>query len=374
MLLLTASDTAVTTPAQSMGTLTLIVAIALSCVVIGAIFLSAYLIRLKVYQLLQGNNTFRAISYVAEPIFAFGAGIVVAFFDLWKSATWINPSASLAIAMPSALGIFAMAIAFKALAAASKEKEKKIIESLEGEKLTLLKTVEQLESANNFSTRTRSYIRVIIDAKMDRMAKSVVQPALTAQQYVDALDSREQLQFIILMIHEFFSKDLGHGAKLRAGVYLRDQDDPMSLVPAYSWDGESRNCFHPESIQHMRLDDPQVKSLIVQTFRSESPLLVVGSCKEECMKGQFSFLRVEQEEYLKSMVAYKYLWDRNLQNGKKDAIILTLDTDQDGFFDRYDREQMANFFFEMLTRFEFELIGLTAQEMIKNQGNPPEIA
>ena len=47
-----------------------------------------------------------------------------------------------------------------------------------------------------------------------------------------------------------------------------------------------------------------------------------------------------------------------MKDGLKDAIILSLDTDQDCFFGRYEKEELSEFFIEMMKRFEYEMLSL----------------
>ena len=189
------------------------------------------------------------------------------------------------------------AVALKFFAAWAKEKEKEKINTLEADLKSRDRENSVLKEARRHSIRIAEHVHAVVDEKLHRLAEALSKPDFSAERYFLALDSGEQLQFIIIMIREFFVSELDPGRKLRAGVYMESPPGSNLLEPLYSWDGKTRECFSQQGSKYMRLNDAEgSKSMIAQAFHTDESLLVVSSCESEERKGLFTYFRPEQKK------------------------------------------------------------------------------
>lgn len=355
--------TGVTIPLEVGSLSTLLSVIAALCV--GVVL---YRGRKRLIALIQGNPSFRGTIYIAEPLLTFTLGCMVTAAEVLKGDTWDDPKPYLAILLPAAAALLATSVGIKALMLSAKDSEKEKIKDLQASLEETQQEVGTLKNSRDSAINTASHVGAVLDAKFKRVKEALQIPNLTAAQYLEALAPREQLQVILMMIHGFFASSLPISSKLRAGVYMRSPDNDQVLKPAYSWDGKELGCYG-DNAEYMRLDEARsARSMIVQAFRSDDKISVVSSCEREEKEGHFHFWNEGQREYLKSMVTFKHKWNREPANGKVDALLLTLDTDQDGFFGRFEREELTNFFVEMMRRFEYEHASLEVAAKLHKKG------
>jgi hypothetical protein len=228
------------------------VAIVLSVVVLIVMATAAYAQRHTIVALLQRNDTFRAVCYVGEPFVTFGLGIVVTAFDLWKPATWNPPNSSLPAIVPLSVALFAGATSLKFFAAWAKEKEKEKIRTLELDLQSLHQENATLKDARRCSVKIADQVRVVVEEKLHRLAHALLDPKFSAESYFSALDSRAQLQFIIMMIHGFFASEV-ESRNRKAAMHTQPV---FSSEPSWGWltaNGQSRTL--PADVQNQ---PPQV--------------------------------------------------------------------------------------------------------------------
>lgn len=322
--------------------------------------------RWRILGLLRGNTTVRVLFYVADSALLLILGWLISAAKLTDQATWGSPPSAFVVVVPFGVLILTAGISSKVLLAWSKDKEKERI--LELEKTVGIRDDEiaNLKQLRNRTIRITNQIRAVVDEKLNRLLDVVDSGNITFEDYIDALNPREQLQFIIITIFKFFEPELDPGRQLRVGVYLKDPKDLTILRPFFGWDGRDSDCFKSDHSEFLRLNDfGGTKSIVVQAFQSPAPLIVIGSCEEAERARTFVFFHPDQRERLKSMVAYRHEWSLGGSRGRRDALVLALDTDQDHFFSRFDSEQLTEFFVEMMKRFEYEQVGLTFQAKLQ---------
>lgn len=340
-------------------------ALVLSTLAVFVIGGSSFWFREHILRLLQRNETFRTLSYIAEPVLTFAAGAMATATEVFKASTWYSPQPTLEAALPLILGVMTAAISLKVLSALAKDGKKQKIRELEAELEAGRRQLISITESRKSSIRTLNQVREILNEKLTRLREAVRSEPFTIDEYLEAISPAQQLQFIVTMIHDFFESQLDTGKSLRVAVYLRDPPDSYELSPAFSWDGKKADCIKENNGPYMRDDPEGAKSLIVQTFQDPGVLQVVTSTHRAAQAGAFYFFRPEQRAYLKSLVAYKHVGERDARTGTRDALIVCLDTDQEGFFGQFDKERLLEFFVEMMKRFEYEHLSLTAQAGLK---------
>lgn len=320
--------------------------------------------RKRIIGLIHGNDTFRGVFYIAEPVLAFVLGGLVTAANLFKGETWANPPAHFLLSVPAALAALIGSVGVKVLTSYSKDREKAMIKELNIQNTETEGRFDSIKRQRDHTIQVTNYVRAVVDEKLKRLLDAYRDDTpLTPERYLEALAPREQTQFIINMIRQFFAKDLPPTGRLRVGVYMRESADDPRLFPAYGFDGKSTDCFNRDNQKHMCVDDADgAKSVIVQAYRADEPLTLISSCAEAHRDGHFDYFHSDQASYLKSMVAYKHVWPRG---GRKDALIVCLDCDQDGFFGRFISAELKEFFVEMMKRLEYEQIGLMIQARVK---------
>jgi hypothetical protein len=221
--------------------------------------------------------------------------------------------------------------------------------------------IEELKRKADINERQRNLwigllhqIGSIIEKKMKRVESIAKKAIVTKSEFLGALNPDEQVHLIIQSIYEFFRFRLYRirpGAKLRLALYMRDETGER-LEPAFSWDGENRDCVS-NNPEQMELSSPQgVLSVVVQCYnlKGHRRMIIIPNCLGE---PQFDYFRPEQKEYLKCLLAFKYKTDHA---GTTDALVLALDCDEPNFFHPDHSEELQEFFTEMLKRVDYELL------------------
>jgi len=292
-------------------------------------------------------------------------GWLVSAAKLTDGAAWDNMSPKMVMVVPLGVVLLFSALSIKVLLAVNKDKEKEKIKELEALKVELKQENQALRQARNWSIRIANQVRATVSNKLARvLAVTEAKESITADEFVRALNPREQVQFIIIMIHKFFESGLEPEKRLRVGVYMPTDN---CLKPAYGWDGKTTDCFGTSHTRYMRLDDHGgAKSVVVQAFRSVNPLIVIASCEEAKKAGTFEYFEPDQAKTLKSMAAYRHTYGPTDAQGRQNAIVLAIDTDEDKYFAKFPCDQLSEFFVEMMKRFEYEQAALTVQVHLEN--------
>lgn len=230
----------------------------------------------------------------------------------------------------------------------------RVKDTAEEEIAGLKSEIEARTKQRDMWVRLLIQIKNIIDAKMKRVAAMAKRQNFTHADFIEALNPDDQVHLIVQAIYSFFSYKLQTrraDAKLRLALYVRDATGKR-LEPAFSWDGQKKNCITP-NLKEMELGSPEgVGSVVVQCYntRGDGNIIVIPDCQNE---KDFDFFRPEQKVYLRSMVAFKYKTDHE---GTPGALVLSLDCDEKGFFAPGESEELKAFFVEMLKRIDYELL------------------
>ncbi len=205
--------------------------------------------------------------------------------------------------------------------------------------------------------RLGNQITGLVTRKIVRV-REVAKKASTSVEDLIARDAREnQIHTILRSIHDFFDFELKQTrpeGKMRIYLYVpEDLPDPRMLI-FYKWNGQDEDCVIPPP-EAMKLMSPQgVQSEIVRTYHlpGSARLALVPNCLTE---PGFAKLVPNQDEYLKSMLSFKYKYHKD---GAEAALVLSLDCDEPDFFSNDRFQEISHFLVEMLKRFEYEMLGL----------------
>lgn len=204
------------------------------------------------------------------------------------------------------------------------------------------------------AVRTLTLTETVIREKMRRISSANPERPVAC---VKALDHETQLNVLVQTLHEDVARRLSPGRHMRLGVYLRDEDADF-LKPILSWDGTKSRVFSDASRNHMRLSSPggkQARTMVVQCWFSEEPLLIVPDGMKAGIDGASWYFYSGQEKHLRSMVAYRHVFENDPE---AQALILTLDTDEPDFFTEMLRPDLETTLRAFAVRLEFELVSL----------------
>jgi hypothetical protein len=335
----------------------------LLCVGVGILVFSvAFHFRYRAIGAIRENASFRSLSFLLEPVIAVALSLIAGFSDMLKPEKWGTPTALMVIAAPLWTGLTVAYVALKYFASVAKDKDAEEIKKLKEEVGTAQTRAAKIEEQRNFITRMTQYVREPVQAKLERLLEAFRKQPFTEKEYLAALSPHTQVQLILNTIYEFFRSDLPMGEKMRLGLFMRQPDNPKMLFPAYSYNGQRDDGVFSAIAHGLRIDDPNgTKSMLAQTYLSDRKLHIVPSCREAAKREEFHYLHVAQNDYLRSMLAYKHVW---LRDGEPDAFVLTLDTTCDGFFGRYSAESIEPFLIEMMKRVEYEVLSLQMQKAL----------
>lgn len=297
---------------------------------------------------------FQHAAFIADKLLVLTVGILTGVFELWKRPSFETEdrfllTIYLLVGLLSALGI-----GIPWLVTISKDDDKMRIKDL-------MAQASQAIQQRDASVEAVAAIGAVVDSKKKRLAEVVAAKGnIPIAALPDALGPKVQVFMLMKSLHQHFARHVPAPGRLRVGIYMRSPENAQTLAPLYSWDGSHENCFSNSHPGYMSLDAPGgAQSLVVQCFRSESPLLLVADCVRAAEQNKFIFFSPAQRDKIKSMVAYRY----NLHHSPKpDALILTMDTDHAGFFSANREFECQLLLQETGSRLELELIAL---ELIK---------
>lgn len=321
--------------------------------------LPVYRYRYRLVDLLRRSSVSRATILSIDPTLAIVLSILASLFALFQPATYQSNSGWLFIG--GALWSVTMwaYISLKVTGEFAKNKDQEEIAGLRNTLNNTAAKAKLLSVQRDSETRLVSFIGTIVDKKMERLMAAVRTGSIkTAADFAKALNPTEQLTSIIMATHSVISGMLNSGYRLRIGVYMRSQRDPQNLRIAFSWDGTRTDCFSKRQGDYWRLDDPTgTKSAVCSCFHKSDGFILIPSCPEAVKERTFFYFTPDQERYLKSMVIMRH----NMREGlHTDAVVASLDTDQEFFFNKDREDEMRKLLSEMMRRFEFELCTLDA--------------
>lgn len=299
--------------------------------------------------------------------------IVGTMFDLWKPATWTaEADTTLLSGFFFAAGCLGFSAAFKWFLTAAKDRQAAEIKELKGALALVNEQSAQREAQRDFLLYVQGQTAAIVRAKLDRLAaaREAVRKNPELRQVAVALAPRDQLLLLMKMVHEHFRRDLDTGKRLRAGVYARSDRDDNILEAVAAWDGERDGCFSNHHQKYMRLTNPGgARSLVVECYFSQRALLRVEDCMAASQENppRFTFFSPEQRDTLKSMVAYRYTLRHAAEPS---ALVLTLDTDEAGFFSAVREFECQILFQETGQRIELELTSLELLNLTTTASEP----
>jgi hypothetical protein len=273
-----------------------------------------------------------------EKFVAFAGGAVVAWWDVFKTSSWQAHPVENSYALAAAMWLVGIVYLLDWLRDRVKyEIAQKLIE--------LASDRDRLRSERDRWVRLAKQTQKLIDRKIEALRKRT------------PFDYEVQIHTILKCLHEFFSfeiQQVSAGAKLRLALYAASAD-LSRLELMYSWNGHAQGCVreHPE---RMQLNSPKgLRSIVAHTYHrnGSNPVFTVPDCASD---PDFEYFDADQKPYLRSMFALKYPASID---GTETALILTLDTDQVGFFSNERSGEVMTFILEMLRRLEFEFLNWT---------------
>ncbi len=299
---------------------------------------------------------------LGEALFAFAAGGFVEHSHLQKRESWDNTAHSehtlIVLALAAEFGL--LALVAKWLLDKVKERDREKVIELSAE------LAEATKALANWR-RLVSLIRGLVESKIERVSRAL-NAAPGASHLPSLVERQTQVQTILQLIHRFFLFDLEQRSpgkhQMRLGLYLPDSSH-SKLELFYSWDGTTQDCFGTIAPEAMMLTSPQgIFSEISRAYHLAGTrrLIIIPDCAAAAAAGDFRFFTTLQNEHLKSMLAYKYVF-KHL--GTEDALVLAIDCNATGFFTKDRAEEIIEFLDEMLVRFEYELVGLEAADRQK---------
>lgn len=351
------SPTAVSTqPPQ--GSYFVVIAVLALGFFIGLLLTKALRNRFRLFY--EKHPSFRHVSHYVDKLIPFAIGAITGVFELWRRSSFSTSDPFLVTLYGVTGCLVALGFGTSWLIAISKDDDKTRLRRLETE-------TAQAVRQRDVSLQAIAAISAVIKSKKKRLVETLkATPEVRLASLPEALGPKVQVFTLIQSLHKHFARYLVNQERLRIGIYMRSPEDPQTLAALYSWDGTRENCISNGHAGYMNLDGPGgARSLVVECYRSSTPLLMVANCEQAAAENKFVFFDPDQRMKLKSMVAYRY----NLQLSEKpDALILTMDTDKAGFFSS-DREFECQLLLEETgNRLDLEL---TALELINKLSPNP---
>lgn len=331
---------------------------AVTFVVVGVAALLVWRFLLKGVRL---NLGIRVVVYLSEAASAVGLSLVVTYFDVFKKATYVpTPSYQPDWHVPFWASVWAALVAYylivKLAAIVTKESEefksKELTAQLDRSKVA----VASLGHQRDLLVKITSFARSMVNKKIGRLGTLLPAPAISVPLFVDHLNPKLQVQANVKLIHEFFKSPDGINVNLRLGLWMKSSAnaaDPDRMAVAYSWNGETEDCFSNQSADRMKLLDPLGTLSEVVKFYSfpAQTIKIIPDCDEAARNHEFEFFYPEQKKKVASMILYKHVFCSQTQPA---AVVLLLVSSLPNHFHREDADQFKTFFDEMLTRVEME--------------------
>jgi hypothetical protein len=246
----------------------------------------------------------------------------------------------------------------KLVSIVTKESEEFKSKDLTDELARVKVAVASLGRQRSLLVKIASFARSMVTKKIGRLCALLAAPKVSVKQFVDHLNPELQVQANMKMIHEFFKSAEGMDVNLRLALWMKadsDENHPDRMEIAYSWNGDSENCFTGRSVERMRLLDPlgtisevvRFYSLPVETIK------IIPDCIAAAHNNEFTYFYPEQKEKVASMILYKHVFSAQTHPV---AVVLLLVSSLQNHFHREDEDQFKTFFDEMLTRIEMEWV------------------
>jgi hypothetical protein len=214
--------------------------------------------------------------------------------------------------------------------------------------------------------RMVTHLRRLVDEKLQRVKQVVRESTATRGSLPEtrrALDPQYQIGVILetlasLLRIEVISAGGHHDQNFRIGLYA-EKDGQLAPIDAFDLKTYRHDPFTSfrAHADYFRLDNTQSPSQAVRCVR-EGRMLIVPDCANH---PGFQFFHPQQQNYLRSMVAYP-LPDFSPDGSTPVRAALLIDTDVAGYFQEEDEELIAICLREFAARIELEyaIRGLTS--------------
>ena len=318
----------------------------------------------KLLEKLKKSAELRSILTALEAIVPVVCTAAAGIFDVYKSDAWSLPSPSLANGLAIVVFGIVWLVTVKVSLWQAKEKDKQAISELEAEIESLCSQNDALVAQCEWRARLSALSSELIEWKCDELRK-LKKSRIDIGDFLGLIDPTPHIIIILMVLHDLYKRRLPPGRTLRLAVYMLSPDGKF-LVPIYAWDGNTDKCFSGSSRQYMSIDNPAgSRTLMTQLYHSAESFRMISDCAKANVEGEFTYLRPEQHERIKSIVAAKKII-RTAKKRKKipNVLILTMDSNENGFFDVKDKEAIKLSLEEVLKRLEFELLCLGIRRSI----------
>ncbi len=286
----------------------------------------------KLLQKLEENSTFRAWLAGSESIFTLAVGASIGVFDLYKLTAWQEESKSLPGGMFFLVLSLGLICSVKSALWIIKEKDKAKIIALEKDIEAANLDLEKITEEREWRTWLSAVIGGLVESKCKKLRELGKRESVTVDEFLRELDPQAQIKLTLTVLHELFRTRLKPNMSLRLAVYL-EQDG--YLAPFYAWNGQMSDCFSGSSKDHMLINDPSgSRTLMTQLYHSTETFRLVSDCQMASQRNEFTFLRPDQQDRIKSIVAAKKI----IYSDKRRIVILTMDSDQNNFFEQKEKE------------------------------------
>ncbi|MSU49001.1 MAG: hypothetical protein EXS37_07945 [Opitutus sp.] len=290
----------------------------------------------------KGWEAYPQILAVLDAAIVVLAGVLTSSMDLWKRAAWLSLDPYTLAGYGAAGGLLAGSLGMKWIITVTKESTKATVEALKTKVLEIEKSrdakllevqaeatgkIQALEKERDRVLRIEAVVGEVMQAKLDRLVAELQKKehgSLAA-----ALAPELQIHRLIQVLHGHIAKQLRAGSRLRVGIYLLD-DDKVTLTPAFSWDGEKNKVFSGKYAEYMKITaHGRAHSAVVQAWGPDGPFIFIGDGEEAERAGRFRYFNPGQRQKIRSMVAYCHYMKGPTPD---DAFVISLDSDQAGFF------------------------------------------
>lgn len=292
---------------------------------------------------------------ILDTVFVAITAVITAALDLWRLHVLLNvslyPAAGYAV-----WGIFfGLLITAKYLGMVAKDQSETKIKQLTAQ-------AELAEAARDAALAVEALAEEVMRPKILRLAE---RRRTGVGSLEDAWNPRKQIHMIAQVLHGHIRKRLEPGHRLRIGIYVPDAKG-TTLEAIYSWDGENTEVFSNRHKEYMRLNNPGGgRSVVVECWLATDPFQFVAHCAKH---PNFRYFDRSQETTLKSMVAFRH----NLSS-PEEAFIITLDSDQAGFFASDVESECRLLLPAFSRRIELELLAASVTPPPSLSGSSPSV-
>jgi hypothetical protein len=287
------------------------------------------------------------------------AGLVIAGtimtsgLDLWRKQVWMDLDIYSGAGYVFMGVLIAVGVGSKWLLSVAREISTSRVAELTRE-------AAQTARERDYALNAEALIREVMKAKLNRL---ITRRRTGHGTLEEALAPGKQIHVLIHVLHGHFSKRLSIGHRLRIGIYMLAEDG-KTLEAVYSWDGAKTDCFSNRHADFMKITNPGgSRSVVVECWQSAEPFVCITDGEEAQRQGRFRYFYSGQEKDLRSMIAYRH----NLSESTE-AFVMTLDSNQPGFFSADAESECRLLLPAFSRRIELELFALPATP---TSVNPP---